>query len=383
MLIGSGVRHMNNLAIMKGRTRALLTDFRSLAIIIIAVIVCIYISLYGEGETAKQIRIKVVNEDAGTLGAHLVELLNEENYEFSVVSRETAVREVAGNKAQGMIEIAPDFTEKIRKGDYQSLVKVTVMADSYDMTFFTEIVINDIVKVFTEVLIEGKLEDAGVMDEAYREEFRSLATGIWNGESLLDIETFAMEEDAEAEEVNFYGIRWYAVLTMFYLIISGTWMCDYASTGLLKRVVGSGGRISSLFVVQMLPGLTVTVLGFVPVLIVSKHPDPGKVLLSFVLYACSTAALALVTCSLSGKFANLILSATVITMAASLFSGLICDIPDWAAIWDKVSGFLPGHWYFNTVGGKPFLLGALIVLVFWFAAGIFTSWSLGIKRGNE
>ena len=383
MLIGSGVRHMNNLAIMKGRTRALLTDFRSLAIIIIAVIVCIYISLYGEGETAKQIRIKVVNEDAGTLGAHLVELLNEENYEFSVVSRENAVREVAVNKAQGMIEIAPDFTEKIRKGDYQSLVKVTVMADSYDMTFFTEIVINDIVKVFTEVLIEGKLEDAGVMDEAYREKFRSLATGIWNGESLLDIETFAMEEDAEAEEVNFYGIRWYAVLTMFYLIISGTWMCDYASTGLLKRVVGSGGRISSLFVVQMLPELTVTVLGFVPVLIVSKHPDPGKVLLSFVLYACSTAALALVTCSLSGKFANLILSATVITMAASLFSGLICDIPDWAAIWDKVSGFLPGHWYFNTVCGKPFLLGALIVLVFWFAAGIFTSWSLGIKRGNE
>ena len=105
---------MNNLAIMKGRTRALLTDLRSLAIIIIAVIVCIYISLYGEGETAKQIRIKVVNEDAGTLGDHLVELLNEENYEFSVVSRETAVREVAVNKAQGMIEIAPDFTEKIR-----------------------------------------------------------------------------------------------------------------------------------------------------------------------------------------------------------------------------------------------------------------------------
>ncbi|MBO4324039.1 MAG: ABC transporter permease [Lachnospiraceae bacterium] len=374
---------MNNAALMKGRARALLTDFRSLTVIVIAVIVCVYIALYGDAEKEKSIRIQVVNEDAGTLGAHLIELLNEENYEFSVVSREKAVHEVAVNKAQGMIEIAPDFTEKIRKGDYQSLVKVTVMADTYDMTYFTEIVINDIVKVFTETLIEEKLEDAGVMDEAYREEFRSISTGIWNGESLLDIETFAMEEDAADEEVSFYGIRWYAVLTMFYLIISGTWMCDYASTGLLKRVVGCGGRISSLFAVQMFPGLGVTVLGFVPVLIASKHPDPGKVFLSFVIYSCGTAALALVTCSLSGKFANLILSATVITMAASLFSGLICDIPDWAAIWDKVSGFLPGHWYFNAVGGKPFLAGALIVTVFWFAVGVFTSWSLGIKRGNE
>ena len=374
---------MNNLAIMKGRTRALLTDFWSLAIIILAVFVCAYIARYDGAETEKSIRIKVVNEDAGGLGADLVGLLSEEDYEIEVVSRDTAVHEVAVNRAQGMIEIAPDFTDKIRRGEYQSLVKVTVMADSYDMTYFTEIVINDIVKVWTEALIEGKLEGTEGFDEADMEKFRAEAQEVWRGESLLDIETLAVSEEEKPGEVTFYGIRWYAVFTMFYLIISGTWMCDYASSGLLRRVIGRGGRISTLFIVQMLPGLCVTVLGFLPVLLCSGHPAAGKMFVSFVLYACGTAALALVTCSLSGKFVNLILSATVITMAASLFAGLICDIPDWAAVWDKVSGFLPGHWFFNAVSGKAFLAGAVIVLAFWFAAGIFTSWMLGVKRGRE
>ena len=374
---------MNNLAIMKGRTRALLTDFGSLAVIILAVFVCSYIARYDGTETKKAIRIKVVNEDAGSLGADFVELLSEENFEIEVVSRDTAVHEVAVNRAQGMVEIASDFTDKIRKGEYQSLVKVTVMADSYDMTYFTEIVINDIVKVWTEALIEGKLGEIEGFDETAMEAFRSEADEVWKGETLLDIETITVSEEEKPEEVTYYGIRWYAVLTMFYLIISGTWMCGYASSGLLKRVIGRGGRISALYTVQMLPGLIVTVLGFVPVLLLSSHPAAGKVFVAFVLYACGTAALSLVICSLSGQFVNLILSATVITMAASLFAGLICDIPDWAAIWDKVSGFLPGHWYFNAVSEKPFLIGAVIVLVFWFAAGIFTSWMLGVKRERE
>ena len=374
---------MNNLAIMKGRTRALLTDFGSLAIIILAVFVCVYIARYDGKEAEKSIRIKVVNEDAGGLGEELIELLFEENFEFEVVSRDTAVHEVAVNRAQGMIEIAPDFTEKLRRGDYRSLVKVTVMADSYDMTYFTEIVINDIVKVWTEALIEGKLNGIEGFDEAGLDKFRTMADEVWKGDSLLSIETITVSEEEKPEEITYYGIRWYAVFTMFYLIISGTWMCGYASSGLLRRVIGRGGRISTLYIVQMLPGLIVTVIGFVPVLLSSNHPAAGKVFAAFVLYACGTAALSLVICSLSGRFVNLILSATVVTMAASLFAGLVCDIPDWAAIWGKVSGFLPGHCYFSAVSEKPFLIGAVIVLAVWFGVGLFTSWMLGVKRGRE
>ena len=374
---------MNNLAVMKGRARALFSDIWSLAIIVIAIAVCIYIARYNDGDAEKRIRIGAVNEDAGTYGAHFIELLDGEEFSFFLTDRATAAHEIAVNRAQGMIEIPEDFSERIRKGDYPSLVKVTVMADSYDMSLLTEIVINDVVKVMTEALTEGKMQSAGNLDESFQTEFREVANGIWKGEPLLDIETFAMGEDADAEEVDYYGIRWYAVFTMFYLIISGTWMCDYASTGLLKRVISRGGRISSLFVMQMLPGLLVNILGFVPVLLVSGHPALLKVFVSFVLYACGTAALSLVICSLSRKFVNLILSATVFTMASSLFSGLVCDLPDWAAFWDVVSVFLPGHWYFASICEKPFLLGAVIVLLFWFAAGIGTSWFLGIKRGRE
>ncbi len=374
---------MNNLAVMKGRARALFSDLWSLGIIVIAIAVCIYIACYNGGNTEKRIRIGAVNQDAGTYGAHFLELLSGEEYEIFVTDRDTAAHEIAVNRAQGMIELPEDFSERILKGDYPSLVKVTVMADSYDMTFFTEIVINNVVKVMTEALTEEKMQSAGGFDESFRSEFREVANGVWKGEPLLDIETFAVGEDEDSGDVDYYGIRWYAVFTMFYLIISGTWMCDYTSTGLLRRVVSRGGRISSLFVVQMLPGLLVNILGFIPVLCVSKHPAAVSVFVSFVLYACGTAALSLVVCSLSRKFVNLILSASVFTMAASLFSGLVCDLPDWAAIWDMVSVFLPGHWYFASVCEKPFLFGAVIVLVFWFVAGVFTSWYFGVKRGRE
>ncbi len=375
---------MNNLTIMKGRTRALLTDFASLTIIIVAVIVSVYISGYSDKEMEKSIRIEVVNEDTGELGAHLVDILGmEKEFEFLVDSKEDAKHEVAVNNAQGMVEIAPDFTEKLMAGDYDSLIKVTAMADSYDMTVFTEMMINDTIKVWTEVIIEKEMGKTEGVDESHIEEFRERAFEVWKGEPLLDIEAFAAEEKKDTETAEYYGIRWYAVFTMFYLLISGTWMCGYLSTGLLKRVIGRDGKISLLFIFQSFPGIMVSITGFIPVLVSAGHPHPLKVFASFVIYACGTEAVALVVCSLSGGFSNLILSATVVTMAGSLFSGLVCDLPDWARVWDITSVFLPGHWYFNAICKKTFLLGSLSVTALWFFAGMFTSWKLGVKKEHE
>lgn len=375
---------MNNFTVMKGRARAMVMDFASLAIIIIAVIVSLYISGLSDNESGKSIRIEVVNEDSGDLGSHLVEILKtEKEFKFYVASKEDAVRSVAKNHAQGMVEISPDFTKKMYDGDYDSLIKVTAMADSYDMTLFTEMMINDTVKVWTEVLAEKEMNVTDGIDETSMEEFRTRAFEVWKGESLLDLEAFTLEEKEDTETPEYLGIRWYAVFTMFYLLISGTWMCGYSSTGLLKRVIGRGGKISMLFIFQSLPGLAVTILGFVPVLAAASHPSPLKVFLSYVIYACGTEAMALLVCSLSGSFSNLILSSTVVTMAASLFSGLVCDLPDWARAWEISSVFLPGHWYFNSLLEKPFLAGAVIVTLIWFIAGIFTSWMLGVKKEKE
>ncbi|OON86957.1 hypothetical protein BXO88_05285 [Oribacterium sp. C9] len=372
---------MNYLALFKGRARALLMDFSSLAIIIIAVAVSIYISKYSGNENTRGIIIEIVNEDKGMLGSRLIDILSaEETFKYHVTSYDEAIREVAGNKAQGIIEIVPDFSEKIGRGEYESLVHITVMADSYDMTTFTEMVINDVIKVWSEKLVEKRIgEIEGVKQDdltLFREEIRD----VWKRESLLDIESVMGKEEKTEEEENYFGIRWYAVFAMFYLCISGTWMCNYSSTGLLRRVSGRGGNIAFLFIFQSLPGIIIAFLGFIPVLVTSGHPDPVRVFVSFLIYICSSAAFALIICCMSGKFSNLVLISPICTMVVSLFSGLLCELPDWAKLWDSASVIIPGHWLYDAILEKRFFLGSMLVFVVWFMMGIGISWIFSKKK---
>ena len=372
---------MNYFALLKGRARALLMDFSSLAVIIIAVVVSIYISKYSEKENAKGIIIEIVNEDKGLLGSRLIDILSsEEAFKYNVTSYNEAVKAVAGNKAQGIIEIVPDFSEKIGRSEYESLVHITVMADSYDMTTFTEMVINDVIKVWSETLVEKRIGEIQGVSQSDITEFREEIKDVWNRESLLDIESVMGKEEKTEEEENYFGIRWYAVFAMFYLCISGTWMCNYSSTGLLRRVSGRGGKITLLFIFQSLPGVVISFLGFIPVLITSGHPDPCNVFISFLIYICSSAAFALIICCMSGKFSKLVLISPISTMVVSLFSGILCELPDWANLWGTTSVIIPGHWLYEAILEKRFFLGSMLVFACWFILGICISWGFSKKK---
>ena len=90
---------MNYFALIKGRTRAMLTDFSSLAVIIIAVFVSIYISQYSNAENPKGIMIEVVNYDEGALGDRLIEILSyEEDFDFRVSAYDEAINNLATDK---------------------------------------------------------------------------------------------------------------------------------------------------------------------------------------------------------------------------------------------------------------------------------------------
>ena len=372
---------MNYFALLKGRTRALLTDVSSLAVLIIAVVVSIYISGYSDVENINGITINVVNEDKGMLGERLIDILgSEEDFRFNVTTYDEAIKAVAGNKSQGIIEIVPEFSEKIGRMEYESLVHITVMADSYNMTTFTEMVINDVIKVWAEVLVKNKISEIeGVTGDDIRE-FSAEIDDVWKRESLLEIQVIMGKEEKTQKEENYFGIRWYAVFAMFYLFISGTWMCDYSSTGLLRRVSGRQGNIPLLFAVQCLPGIVISLLGFIPILLVSGHPNPVKTFFAFVIYICSSEALSLMICCLSGKFSNLVLVAPIGTMVISLFSGILCELPEWAKMWDNVSVIIPGHWLYNAIFQKSFLAGSLSVFFVWFIIGIYISWIFSQKK---
>ncbi|WP_295095527.1 ABC transporter permease [Ruminococcus sp.] len=377
---------MNYSAIFKGRMRALFTDVSSLVILIIISVVSVYISIVSHrADSVIETPIAVVNYDKGIWGDELIKVLQyEEDYDFYVTDEEQARKAIARNKAHGLIIIKPDFSEKISQGEYKSLFSVTVMSDSYELNAFTEVLINDAIKIWMESVTEVKLEEIANASEDEIESFREDAMEIWGGESLLDIESIMVNYtsgETEEEENTYSGIRWYAALSLFYLIIGGTWMCDYGSGGLLKRAIGKGGNIALMYISQALPGLIVTTVMLIPVLIAEKScGNPFFILLAYVLYMFGASGMALVVCSFSGHLSNLVLTAPVVTMAASLISGLLFKLPNWAKFWEIISVVFPGHWFVLAIEGNHFFLGAIIVGVAWFLVGMITAWLLGLIR---
>ena len=59
---------MNYGAILKGRMRALLMDFSSLSVFVIVVIACIFLAGSGNGVSAHELPVALINNDSGSWG---------------------------------------------------------------------------------------------------------------------------------------------------------------------------------------------------------------------------------------------------------------------------------------------------------------------------
>lgn len=376
---------MNYAAIFKGRARALIMDFSSLTVILIVIIACVYAAKTEDVKSTSELPVAVVNLDEGELGEKLVDiLLAEDAYTFYLTTEEDGMKAIARSKAQGMVIIRPDFTKKIMAEDIDSLVDVTVMSDTYEFVNFTEFVINDATKVWLEMYGENQLRQFSDVDEKDIETFHEETTEVWNGDSLIHIVPHLLGENTDTEkeeEKSYSGIRWYAALSLFYLMLSGIWMCDYGSGHFLKRALGKNANIAFLFFVQSLPGLCITTIGMIPVLIAENtKQNPLLILIAYIIYVIGASGMALVFCSLAGKLSNLVLVAPVVSMAASLMSGLLCKLPDWAGFWEVASLIFPGRWFYRAAYGQPFLIGSVLIAAGWFAAGLLVSWVLSVIK---
>ena len=98
------------------------------------------------------------------------------------------------------------------------------------------------------------------------------------------------------------------------------------------------------------------------------------------IYSIGASGMALVFCSLAGKLSNLVLVAPVVSMAASLMSGLLCKLPEWAGFWEAASLIFPGRWFYRAAYGQPFLIGSILIAAGWFAAGLLVSWLLSVIK---
>ena len=119
----------------------------------------------------------------------------------------------------------------------------------------------------------------------------------------------------------------------------------------------------------------------IPVLIAENtKQNPLLILIAYIIYVIGASGMALVFCSLAGKLSNLVLVAPVVSMAASLMSGLLCKLPDWAGFWEVASLIFPGRWFYRAAYGQPFLIGSVLIAAGWFAAGLFVSWVLSVIK---
>ena len=119
----------------------------------------------------------------------------------------------------------------------------------------------------------------------------------------------------------------------------------------------------------------------IPVLIAENtKQNPLLILIAYIIYVIGASGMALVFCSLAGKLSNLVLVAPVVSMAASLMSGLLCKRPDWAGFWEVASRIFPGRWFYRAAYGQPFLIGSILIAAGWFAAGLLVSWVLAVVK---
>lgn len=377
---------MNYFAVFKGRTRALITDLSSLAVFIVIVLACVFIAKNGEEKDLLDTPVAVVNLDEGNLGERLSNiLLKEEYYTFYLTNEAEAEKAISKSKAQGMVVIKPDFTEKILAEDINSLVEVTVMSDTYEFNNFTEFVINDTIKIWLETYAQSKLMTAEGMTEEEINLFLEETDKMWNEDSLIKIQPYLLGDAKEEEGKNTYpGIRWYAALTLFYLMVSGIWMCQYGSGHLLKRAVGRGCNIALLFLAQSLPGICITAIGLIPVLLAGPAGAGSfRIIAAYIIYVIGASGMALVFCSIAGKLSNLVMIVPAVTMGASLMSGLLFRLPDWAGFWEIVSMIFPGRWFQRAVMGETYLFGCILVSAAWFALGMLVSWIFLLIHTNN
>ena len=91
----------------------------------------------------------------------------------------------------------------------------------------------------------------------------------------------------------------------------------------------------------------------------------------------------MIICCISGKFSNLVLISPIAATAVSLFAGLLCELPEWAKVWEIASVVVPGHWFYNAVFEKRFFAGSVLVFAGWFVTGVFISWLFSRKKRKE
>ena len=359
---------MNGRTLFFSRYKALISDFWSLSILIMIVIVSVMAAWISENSEKAPMTVAIVDHDKGECGKKLEHILSlDDTYRFCFVTKEEALRMTAVAEAHSMFEISEDFTEKIQNRRFDDLISEMVMKDTVELNSVREIIINSVIKVWIEELASYDLKSVADYTEAEMESFYEEAEEIWKGDIILDVVDHPYSDGKEKIENRHDspGLRWYAALVFLYLLLSGTWMMEYGRKGLVERIKQKGYPVGLVFLWQSLPGLIISVIGYILTAIYCGGSEGMKLIPLFVIYLIGITGMAYVVCVTCRRFSTLLMVAPVMGLVVSTVSGLFAGVPDWADLWNRVSVIFPGHWFNEAVTYKSHMIISIMVSLAW------------------
>ena len=390
---------MNKIALFKGRWNASLRDGWTIIILCIAVMLSVFMAWQLNGENAGHFRMGIVDYDNGEFSRSLFNQINEKyNIEAVLLSETEAEKQMLRGQLECYVVIDKDFTERLKQLDFDRLLTLHIRTDSRYSSSVTAPLMSEILKTWIEekVLVElNRITELTMEEET---DIRNRYETIWAEGSQIHIEMSPVEDTTVAstepkKPYTWQASAWYAMLTCFYIMLSGRWMSDFRNQHFLARARQRGITIVGMFFPQTLPDIVLVTVGYLPVcfveqgltvldhhvvfswsVLLNNHVLVISHCLMFLIYAIATMGMSLLICSLCRSLVTLLFAAPFVSVFSAIYSGLIVNLPEWSGYMSTFTRALPTYWYMRLL--KYDLTGSMIMRYMLYEAIIAIIWLL-------
>jgi len=372
-------------------------DKGTIIVIILIIIVSLLIGYYQSTKGQRSLRVAIVNLDQGELGEIIVNEIKLENDIETVITKEKVAREMLRrDEVETLAIINEDFTKKILKGKYEGVINVINSTSSKYHATVIEPLINNIMVMWMEEKLLGDIKnlyddyDIEYSNEKLLKDKEKIEE-IRNGGSAITVNKIVIQDTNKSSLIIgwlYLSSAWYAVMTLFYLIISGSWIIEISNLNLSMRAKREGLTQGKMYFAMSTPKLTLILAGYMIVLMVSGFDILSlnmtfKLFFGFLVYSIGALGLSMLVASFSKSLTSLMLFAPFVTFSVGVLSGLVMNLPKWAYTFELISIVLPGRWYHEILIGHSNWCFAMLCSFLWLFIGYIVSNIRGKKLTKE
>ena len=369
----------------------------TIIIIILAIVTSLIIGNYKSTEGERSLTVALVNLDDGELAELLIEEIQSETNIRTIITNEENARDMLkSDDVETIAIINSGFTNEIEKGNYKGLISVINSTSSkYHATVIEPLINNIMVMWMEEKLLADVFNLYDEYDIQYNEkdyiEYKDKIAEIRKEGAIIKVNNVIVKDTAKSSLIKgwpYISSAWYAVMTLFYLIISGSWVVEVSNFNLGLRAKREGLTQGKLYFAMSAPKLTLVICGYLAVLTISGFGgltivEYLKAILGFIIYSVGVLGISMLISSFSKSLTSLMIFAPFATFLMGVLSGLIMDVPNWAYTFEQISLILPGRWYHEVLINSANWYISIICSLVWLFIGYKVSNIKGKKLTKE